>query len=450
MTDTKKLKRIGLDKIAFLVLLIAGLICAKLIVSSRSSFKLSKPVELNGTGLSVSIPAGGGFMPTSEGFSYLDNEFRLGCILQTGRNAALSVHWRYFILPLEQTASEKFIADANSINGVIESSQTKQFGQFSFEYARIVAEKKAIVLLCGTTRLPDGRTLTLEIIQKGRDFNIADKIFNSAIESVSFKAENLLADGINFLSSFKQKKLAGIIGKKTEQNYYYIQDFTDKKLGFATDAAGIRPDGKNNSIVAASLYFLHSGRIAYAEQDFFAGEPNMHTFKWANRQSDLLINREIPTSIELDAKGMVAVQKKDSLQNFTLSPSMLPEILFDPAVEDFLHSDFNSVMIDMILSDGRIKPAIIKKADPNGHPQSKAAFAAEVEFFGPGAGNQTVYFDSSSRILLSEVHGSFSYRMQRTEKEKLAADFPQWVEKIEQIEQYIIANPNDKDKKGKE
>ena len=450
MTDTKKLKQIGLDKIAFLVLLIAGLICAKLIVSSRSSFKLSKPLSLDGTGLSVSIPAGGGFVRTSDGFSYLDNEFRLGCILQTGRNTAVSVHWRYFILPLKQTASEKFIADANSIDGIIESSQTKQFGQFSFEYARIVAEKKTIVLLCGITRLPDGRTLTLEVMQKGRDFNIADKIFNSVIESVSFKAENPLADGIKFLNNFKQKNLADIIGKKTEQSYYYIQDFTDKKLGFATDAAGIRPDGKNNSIVAAGLYFLHSGRIAHAERDFFAGEPNMHTFKWANSQSDLLINREVPTSIELDAEGMITVQKTNNLQNFTLSPSMMPEVLFDAAVEDFLHSDFNSVMIDLILSDGRIKPAIIKKADPNGYPQLKAAFAAEVKLFDFSAANQTVYLDADGRTLLSEVRGSFSYRMQRTEKEKLAADFPQWLEKIEQIEQYLIANPNDKDKKGKE
>ncbi|MDD5134785.1 MAG: hypothetical protein PHP01_05185, partial [Phycisphaerae bacterium] len=369
MTDIKKIKQIGLDKIAFLILLIAGLICAKLIVSSRSSFKLSKPVSLNGTGLSVSIPAGGGFMPVSDGFSYIDNEFRLGSILQIGRNTAISVHWRYFILPAEQTPSEKFGNDANSIDGIIESSQTKQFDQFSFDCVKIVAEKKGIMILCGTTQLSSGRTLTLEVMQKGRDFNMANKIFNTVIESVSFKAENPLTDGIKFLDNFRQKNLAEIIGKKNKQNYYYIQDFTNKILGFATDAAGIRPDSKNNSIVAASLYFLHSGRIAHAEQDLFTGELNINTFKWANSQSNMIINREIPTSIELDAEGIITVHKTNGLQNFKLSSSMLPEMLFDTFVEDFLHSDFNAVMVDMILSDGSIKPAIIKKADPNSDPR---------------------------------------------------------------------------------
>jgi hypothetical protein len=449
MTYTEKLKQFGLDKIAFLVLLIAGLICAEFIVSSRNSFKLSKPVSLNGTGLSVSIPAGGGFRPTSDGFSYTDNEFRLGSVLQAGKDAGLSVYWRYFILPAEQTASERFISDANSIDGIIESSQTKQFDQFSFECVRIVAKKNAIVLLSGTAQLPDGRTLTLEVMQKSRDFNFADKVFDSVIESASFNPENPLADGIKFLDNFKQKNLAGIVSKKKEQNYYYIQDFTDRKLGFSTDADGIMSDGKNNSIAAAGLYFLHSGRISHAEQDFFTAEPNLHTFKWANRQSDLLINREIPTGIELDAEGMITVRKTNRLQTFKQSSSMLPEMLFDAAVEDFLRSDFNSVMLDMLLSDGRIRPAIIKKAGPNDYPQLKAAFAAEIEFFDAGTANQTVYFDSKGRIILSEVRGSFSYRLQRTEKEKLAADFPQWLDKIEQLEQYIVAEPNDKNKKGK-
>jgi hypothetical protein len=439
MTDGEKLRRFGLDKMALFFLLLAGLFLAKLIISSRNNFKLSKPVSLEGSGLAVSVPAGSGFKQLSDGFQYDDKEFRLSCVLQISSDAAVSAHWRYFLLPFEKTVSERFEVQATAIAGSIEKTSSERFGQFTFDCAKIVSEKTATLLLSGITQLPDGRTLTLEVIQKGQNIDLAEKIFNSLAASVTFTPDNSLAKGVELLDNFRQKALADIVQKKAEQNYYYIKTYTDRGLGFITDAISLKtgsPDA--NSLVAANLCFIHSSINSFAEQSLFRSDPNLQSFKWISRQSDFLINRNLTTTIELDRQGLVAVQKRNVVQNFTFTPTMLPEIILDIFIKSFLQSDFNSVMVDTILSDGRIIPALLTRVEPQKAAPPNVAFVVEAVFFGTSPDYQTIYFDSDGEILLSEMHGRLSYKLERTERDRLTTDFPGWLEKIQQIEQYII------------
>jgi hypothetical protein len=439
MTDGEKLRRIGLDKIALLLLLLTGLFFARLIISSRTDFKLSKPVALQGSGLAVSVPAGGGFKQLSDNFQYNDNEFRLSCVMQISNDAAVSVHWRYFLLPFKETIPERFEEQASDIGGHIEKTSSKQFGQFTFDYAEIVSEKTATLLLSGTTQLPDGRTLTLEVTQRGQNIDFTEKIFNSLTASVTFTPDNPLAKGAELLKNFRLKDLADIAQKKTGQNYYYIKNYTGQNLGFITDAINIKADSHDaNSLIAASLYFIHPGINSFAEQSLLCCDPNLRSFKWVSQQSDLLINRDLTTSIELNREGTVTVQKRNVVKDFVLTSTMLPEILSDTLIESFLQSDFNSVMVDMILPDGRIAPALITRAKPQKTTQSNISSAIKVISFGTGADYQTMYFDGDGKILLSEVHGTISYKLERAERDRIIADFPQWLEKLEQIEQSIL------------
>ena len=274
MTDGEKLRRIGLDKAALFFLLLAGLFFAKLIISSRNNFKLSKPVALQGTGLAVSVPAGGGFKQLSDGFEYNDNEFRLGCVLQISSNAAVSVHWRYFLLPFEKTTSERFETQASAIAGNIEKTGSEQFGQFTFDYAEIVSEKTPTLLFCGTTQLPDGRTLTLEVGQRGQNIDFAEEIFKSLAASVTFTPDNPLAKGAELLSNFRSKDLADISQKKTEQNYYYIKNYTGQSLGFITDAISIKADSPRCQFAYSSQFVFHpSGHKFLCRTKFIALRP---------------------------------------------------------------------------------------------------------------------------------------------------------------------------------
>jgi hypothetical protein len=437
MINSEKLKHLGLDKAALLLLLIIGLFVAKLVISLRTDFKSSKPVTLQPRGLTVSVPAA--FKQISDGFQCDDSEFRLSCILKISSDTAVSIRWRYFLLPLKETASERFEAQAAEIAGNIEKTGSQQFGQFTFDYARIVSQQTMTLLLSGKTQLPDGRTLALEVVQKGQNLDFVEEIFNSLAASVTFNPDNPLAKGTQLLNNFREKDLADMAMKRTGQNYYYIKNYTDQNLGFITDAVGFKPSSADmNSLTAASLFFIHTGAKAFAEQSLFVSEPNIQTFKWASQQGDLAINRDSSTSIKLGTDGLVTVQKRNIVQNFTFTSSMIPEILLDIFVNSFLQSSFDSVMADIILPDGRITPALITRARLEKTARPDIASVVKITFFGINIDYQTTYLDSDGKILLSETQGKISYKLERTEPDRIIADFPQWREKILQIEQSIL------------
>lgn len=445
MTDSEKFRRLGLDKVALFLLFVVGLFIAELIVLSRGTLKLSKPVELPGCGLAVSVPAVSERISNGNGFEYKDDEFRLACIMRISGDSAVIVHWRYFIVPFKETIAEKFQAQASDIEGDVENTGSEKIGQFTFDYAGIFSEKNETLLLSGATQLPDGRTLMLDVAQKGGGTDLAEKIFRSLAASVTFTQASPLADGRKLMSDFRQKNLEDIVQKETRQNYYYIEDYTGRNMGFIIDAVALRNSRRDaNSLTAASLYCLYPVTNPSAEQSLFRSDPNLRTFKWISQQNSFVINRQVTTSIELDRQGMITVHSAGQplpqgivSQETTLAPTMLPEMLFDIFIESFLESSFSSVMVDLIISDGRITPALITKTQPQKTAEPNAVSAVKILYFGTDAGEQTTYFDGSGKILLSEVHGKLSYKLKRAERNRLVADFPAWLDKLQEVEQYI-------------
>jgi hypothetical protein len=140
------------------------------------------------------------------------------------------------------------------------------------------------------------------------------------------------------------------------------------------------------------------------------------------------------------------VQRRNIVQDFAFTSTMLPEILLDILLESFLQSDFNSVMVDIILPDGQLAPVLVAKTElqpvlsgAEGKTiEPNVAWVVKTDLFGTNARQQTIYFDSTGKIMLSEVQGKLSYKLERTQRDRIVADFPQWLEKIQQIEQYII------------
>ncbi|MBU1261033.1 MAG: hypothetical protein KJ757_03200 [Planctomycetes bacterium] len=433
MKQSEKSRRLGLDKLAFLILFLLGLLLAKFMISFRSDFKLSEPVKLKGTGLEVSIPAGDNWKQISNGFKYEKNEFRFACLMQISRDSAITLQWRYFLLPAEKPAPQRLQDKALAVQGIVEFTESNRFGDLEFDYAKI--DSNQITLFYGTTALPDGRILTLEVGHKGRGVELAEKIFKALLASAKYQKDNPLAKGAEFLKNFKNSYPASL-PPDSYQNYYRIKDTRGSTIGFMANSVKCPENPNKNSLFSsAELLFLNTRLNSYAEMLLFHSDISLTKFDWSIKQSNFLTNREQPIFIQLDSDSFT-VNKQSKAESFAFTDTMLPETFFDIAVAAFLKSSFDTVMLDFVLSDGRIAPAIISKSNMPPASVPLAKFAASVELFGTNTIYQKNYFDGEGRMLLAEVQSSFSYKIERVAKADILADFPQWLEKIQQMEQY--------------
>ncbi len=438
MANNEKLRQLGLDKAAFLGLLVLGLIWAEFITFSRSDFKLSEPLAIKGTGIEVSIPSGDGWKRLSNNFKYEDNEFNLVCQMQIGNDSLILAQWRYFTLPLEKTPSERFKIKANSLSGSVKSEGSGKFGDFTFDYAKVVSEKTPAVLFCGTTVLPDGRTITLEVAQRGQGVDLAEKIFKSLLASVKYHPDNPVVNGAELLKKLKAS-LPAMLSRQGYQNYYRIKDAHGTIVGFTTDTI-ISPADSNadSAVFAAGLLFVSPAFSAFAEQSLFYSDISISRFDWTIKHGNLLTNRQQPTQISLDGSKVLTVQKQNTVEKVHSTDTMIPDIFLDLTVAEFLKSDFDTVMLEVILSDGKIAPVIFSRINSPETSVLPAESAAGVELFGSNTVYQKMYFDGEGKLLSADIQGSLSYRIERTTKTAILADFPQWLEKIQQIEQYQL------------
>ncbi|MDD5010817.1 MAG: hypothetical protein PHQ00_01705, partial [Phycisphaerae bacterium] len=242
-------------------------------------------------------------------------------------------------------------------------------------------------------------------------------------------------EGAEFLKTFK-KSYVDFLPPDSSQNYYRVKDTRGNNIGFTANAAR-RPanPNKNSLFSSAGVQFVGTRLNSYAERSLFHSDIPMTKFDWLVTQSNLLTNRELPVFIQL-SDGSLTVNKQGKTENFAFTDTMLPEVFFDTAVAAFLRGDSDMIMLDFIISDGRIAPAIISKINIPPALKSTAKFAAGIELLGANTIYQKAYFDGEARPIFAEVQSSFSYKIERSSKADILADFPQWAEKIQLMEQY--------------
>ncbi len=150
----------------------------------------------------------------------------------------------------------------------------------------------------------------------------------------------------------------------------------------------------------------------------------------------MLANRQQSVRIQLEDNNIITIEKSGRIEQLPFTDIMLPESLFDFAVANFLKSDFDTVYLEILLSDGRLVPVILSRIKSSATAALPERSAAQADFFGTFLAVHKLYFDGRGKLVSREVQGSVSYRLERTTRAEIFADFPQWLNKIQQIEQY--------------
>jgi len=437
MPNSEKLRRMGLDKAASLILLMLGLIIAKFVISSKTSFNLSGSIALKGTGLEVSMPSSENWKLLSNDFKYENNEFRISAIMRISSDSAISATWRYLLIPQKTDPNERFLQIAASLQGHIQYAGAEEFGQFIFDYARIESQKAFIFV--GTAVLPNGRNLVLEVVGQGTAVELSEKLFKALLASAKYNADNSFVKGALFLDDFKNKFMPDVadadLSEQMISDYYRIKDTAGNTIGFTTDTLSYSDQSDNNlPLSSGNLLFYSPSSDTFAEHSLFRSDTKLTSFDWTISQGFMLTNRQQRTIIQLRA-DVLTIEKSGRFEQMPFTEIMIPDSLFDLVVASFLKSDFSTLYIESLQADGRISPVILSRIKSTETAALPERSAAQADFLGAVATSQKMYFDGRGRLVSADIQGNFTFRLERTTRAAILADFPQWLDKIQQLEQ---------------
>ena len=160
-----------------------GLLLASSVVSYRNKIRLSEPIELKLSGVSVSLPVGGGWR-SSQLWAYNRQEdtFALTGQLLVGSRMGVIVQWRFM------AASEKLMPeDRLSIRAGTDEVEIVDAGQIQADVAmdwvqgRLRGRLEDVFL--GTARVGQGRIVELEVVTPG-DEKLAGRVFRAVAASL--------------------------------------------------------------------------------------------------------------------------------------------------------------------------------------------------------------------------------------------------------------------------
>lgn len=188
------IRKYSAAEIALLGIFALGLLLGSLVVSHRNKIRLSEAIELKLSGLSVSLPAGGGWQGLEEWkYDQPKDMFFLMGQLNVGTRVGAIVQWRYMAVserlrPEEQLskragADEVEIVDAGQIGGDV-----------VMEWAQAEVRGGLEDIFFGMAHLGRGRIVELEVVTSA-DAELAERVFRAVAESLKLRPVDVLEKG---------------------------------------------------------------------------------------------------------------------------------------------------------------------------------------------------------------------------------------------------------------
>ncbi|MCD4830786.1 MAG: hypothetical protein K8R02_03140 [Anaerohalosphaeraceae bacterium] len=429
-----------LYKPAMLGFFALGIIIAGMMVSKSRTIEYTPLIELKGMGISVSVPSSRQWQRPSAGWQYEKNVYSLSSILQLSSQSAISAQWRYSLLSTSRDVEEIFARKAQSIFGELTIGDSRKIGDTVLHTAKIVSEKKQVVVHIAGLQTSIGHLLTLEVVQRGAPAGMAVDIFDKLTSTMEYSDSELLVNGSELVADFKTFALRQIHPDHQGIRYYLIKNSDDQAIGFV--AGGITDSGESDSsqpITVASLYYTDNPTSEFSEQSFIRTDTRLGEFEWVTRRRDFRANREVAIKSQQDPNGIMSVELMSVVKvgDFLPSKVAVPDVLFDQFVVMFTQKKFQNALVDILLIDGQVIPtalSVLLQPVP-----SEYAYVVLAEFNDGKNRQQKMYIDSAGEIVRIEVDTENDYVIEAVSAKDVLGRFASWTQQIDQTRQQLMA-----------
>lgn len=413
--------------IALPALLVISLLAARLVMHSKTAIKMSTPIELNRSGLSLSMPSGNGWQ-CKEKWSFEDNTFIISSLFAvSGITDRAYAQCRYLLAAGEETPAQR-LGSEYSETKLVATGQSAA-GNLTANWA-IMNTDSGIDIILGICDLADGRQLEIEVLQNESEQHTEKDVFEKIFKSVQFSDNGLLQAGARLISSIRNEGLV-VAPDDSSASLFTIADPHNKIIGFTMDAMALVKTDANALIDAADYHYL-PGTLSYNEQvSYFRGDANLLQFNWRVETSSRTGRRGIEMTADagilkvhrLQAASPFDRQTGKKTGEYELGKTAVPDIALDPILVRVLDINEQAVIIDVIRSDGIVMPVYIEKSPPAKNQTDSNSLRLEW-LDGRSYWQQTCY-DSSKKVTKIILGQEITYTLNASDANEIAGLFPE-------------------------
>ncbi len=438
----------GKSELTLLAIFAIGLILSNIMVLKRSEIKLSPPIELQGSGLSVRIPVGNTWNSAGKWqYNPKDNSFDLSSALQLGNQVESRVICRYSLAPEPTPASDRISDNDMGQETVITDSGRISTGQIDIYWLQLAMGGGMSDSYIAEADLPDGRTLSI-LIFASADEKTATILLESICESIEFKQNQLLENGSRFVDRLKDLgvvKLTQSEADKNSQIIYLLKKNdsnaeNDDYVGFAFDV--FQTETENNEWVAVNgQTFYHTGSVnGLSSSSLYEISDDLDRMIWQTKLSTHSGRNEETVEIEFAEDGLMRITQLRPVSEKTFWPGQaaIPDMLLDCVSRAFVDHSTDEILLDVVSSRGSILPTVLKHLDSSEFPELlglQISYGVRMEFVHmPGYG-QNIFFDADKKIIAKVDLDGSGLTWIRSDWETLlkVSDFEPWREHIIRI-----------------
>lgn len=424
MNGNYELRKFEADKIALLSLFILALVVAYIIVSVKSTLVFSESIELAHTGLYVSMPFGNGWQSEKK-WRYQNNTYTLSSSFAVGSDKPTAwAYCQYLLAPEVLPAKTWYEQQAADVNGTIVEIDREQKDALIIDWAHIERPGFFHTIFLGTIELPNNRRLNIEVHQIEDDLDMAEEVFKRIIESLNFEDNRIFTDGIEIVTTIKDKGLSSFLDNQDRQIYFLIRNSKGRTIGFMIDAlVNSESDAPMNIQAAGHLY----GRGRQEQATLFRSRDNLSEFVWQSETKSITgISR---AEIILDKAGIMTVGAVEarSETKYRLSSAAIPDIFIEQLLRQIIESDTKQIIIDKIDANGEIIPTLVSVIEDKESiiAGEDATYVMKLEFLDGRGFFDLVFLNDRKQIFEVTVQEEKRYTIEQTSREIIVREFPE-------------------------
>ena len=429
MVDDNKTGKHIAEKIALPVILVISLLVAQMVMQSKTGIRMSAPIELNRSGLSVSMPSGNGWQ-CEEKWVYEDGSFDASSVFAVSDRTGRSYARCHYLLaaqkdtPLERVSRHYIKAETT------ETGQTMA-GDITVDWASVKTDA-GLEIIVGVAELAAGRQLEIEVLLIAEEQGRAQQVFDKIVKSLRFSDNGFLQAGAQLISGVRGEGLNDILAGDSGQpvSFFTITDAGGRAIGFTIDAMAAAQTDANTALKAAGYYYLR-GAVPDEQVSFFRGGADLRQFTWRVET----LSRMGSNGIEMTAdSGVLKVHRLRAgltvdrragkeAGEYELGEAAVPDVILDPVLTKVLDSNGQAVIIDVIRSEGIITPVYVEKMPPaKGQTDSNSV---KMEWLDGRNYWQQTYYDDSKKPIKMVLGQKITYTLNRADANEIIRIFPE-------------------------